>query len=232
MLSHYYFFCSFRAQKYVHKSCVYIRVEESGRKKGSTIKKFPPIQHLFTTATYVLRNIVCCLLYDPQEGEKRRTGEERIISYKHEAPRRSKERIIWDVKKMQRGNLSTSFSRLQFRLLHHVWKDKNSFYFLVDASSMLLQRLFLFLWILFMLCLSEVFPLFICLEFSSSCASTNERRGRRKRMNAMHSSKLQEMLRCEGEFKGFVACKLKGFRDFPFKSQRTLINRLALICFV
>lgn len=63
---------------------------------------------------------------------------------------------------MQRGNLSLFFL-LQFRLLHHVWKDKEFLLFilLVDAENCCCSA---FMGYFFMLCLSVVFFPFLPCE--------------------------------------------------------------------
>lgn len=100
MLSHYYFFCSFCAQKYVHNFCVYIR---SSRVEKSTIIKrkkvfFPSLSpfsnSIYSRATtmYVLRNIVCYTIRKKgKKAEKRVKKKKRIISYKHESLRKRNE---------------------------------------------------------------------------------------------------------------------------------------------
>lgn len=145
MLSHYYFFCSFCAQKYVHNFCVYIRffsrkgtewnVDSTEGWKSTIKKSFSPFSIyseppcMYWEILYVIRSV------RKKERKKIIVGEgrkkkKRIISYKHEAwkeeGRRKKSSEMW--RKMQRGNLSIFF-RLQIRLLHHVWKDKKFFLF-------------------------------------------------------------------------------------------------------
>lgn len=61
MLSHYYFFCSFCAQKYVHNFCVYIRFSRNGVEKHN--KKVSP--HSASIQSHHVCIEKYCMLYDP-----------------------------------------------------------------------------------------------------------------------------------------------------------------------
>lgn len=146
MLSHYYFFCSFCAQKYVHNFCVYIRFfqgkERSGtstRRRGgkSTIKKsFSPFSIyseppcMYWKILYVIRSV----RKKKNHRRRRKKKKKRIISYKHEAWKEEGKNHLRCEEKCNE-EISRFFSVFKFVCYIMCGRIKKTFYFLVDARA-------------------------------------------------------------------------------------------------